>query len=144
MSNFSQYKLDAVIANAAQKAFGNAIAQNPADNFFAFALTTHGFVQYVTCSLNSDQNLESALARSGVADNRQKSYYKWYPNEWGEFEHFAHDDEAFAAVQGLLRRIESDTNNCGEERRRYVFEMMNAALSALDEEGCFGVGEVRR
>jgi hypothetical protein len=92
------------------------------------------------------------------------------PPEWGEFEYFGQGkQDFFSSVQILLARIEADADAAAladlglteppfeptdlhygvfwqrnTERRRYVFEMMIAALRLMDDEGVFGVGEARR
>lgn len=143
--DFAHYRLDAVIADAARSAFAAAIAENPDHRFFAFALTTLSEVQYIECSLNSNRNLEAILSRAGRTDDQ--AYYKWFSNEWGEFEYFGQETrDFFSPVQALLTRIESETiaaDPSFESRRRYVFDMMIAALKMLDEMGCFGEGEER-
>ncbi len=153
--DFAPYGLDRVIADAARQAFGAAVAENPEHTFFAFALTTLSDVQYIECSLNSDRNfadiLPAALPYSRkVSEDQQKLYYKWWPNEWARFEYFAQEDrDFFAPVKALLHRIETDAETAlnWEEsfdvRRGYVFDMMIAALAALDALGCFGAGAVR-
>lgn len=169
-TEFAHYGLDAAIEDAARKAFAAAIAENADHAFFAFALTTLHARQYVECSLNSDINLEQILATAGSLEDDMRSYYKWYPNEWGDFEYFGQrEQDFFAPVQELLTRIESETDAralvaCGltevpyepdhpryeafwkfnEQRRHYVAEMMILALKNLDEAGCFGDGDARR
>lgn len=156
MLDFSQYRLDAAIANAGREAFGAAIAEYPDHQFFAFALTTLPDVQFIECSVNSDRNLEKILPAKipysrTVTELHQKLAYKWCPNEWGEFEYFAQTDRNFfARVQDLLARIESEAAEIltWEEsfgaRRQYVFDMMIAALKSLDEISCFGEGTERQ
>src|SRR5690349_24184082 len=118
--------------------------ENPGHRFFAFALTTLAEVQYIECSLNSDQNLKEILpdpmpySRTASA-LEQALYYKWGPNEWGRFEYYGQQEhDFFARVQLLLARIESDTRAAATwkesfgARRDYVFEMMISALKVLD------------
>lgn len=168
--DFSRYELVSVIAGAARRAFDAAIAEHADHTFFAFALTTLSGVQYIECSLNSDRNLEKILSRAGSRDFGGAQYYKWFPNEWGEFEYFAQANrDFFRPVQALLADIESETDAAAfahygvtqypvrtdaphhrafgdiyEARRRYVFDSMVEALRVLDEAGCFGDGEARR
>lgn len=144
-ADFAHYRLEAVIADAARKAFGAAIAENPDHKFFAFALTTLSEVQYIECSLNSDRNLAAILSGAGATSAEEKHYYKWAPNDWGDFEFFGQEDrDFFAPVQTLLASIEEHTGDQKlSARREYVFESMIAALRALDREGCFGDAEAR-
>ncbi|MEQ1653991.1 MAG: DUF4303 domain-containing protein, partial [Hyphomicrobium sp.] len=153
--NFIPYRLDAAIAESARKAFAAALSQYPQHNFFAFALTTLAEVQFIECSLNSDLNFAKVLPDTlpynrFLTEEQQKLYYKWSPNEWGEFEYFAQSEQNFfAPVQELLNQIETDAGEVlsweesFDSRRVYVFDMMVAALKALDEDGCFGQGERR-
>jgi hypothetical protein len=168
--NFARYNLEDAIKGAAGKAFASAIERHPEHNFFAFALTTLTNAQYVECSLNSERNMARVLSDAGPSDEGLKAYYKWYPNEWGEFEYFRQGaEDYFSGVNELLGRIESETDayalskfgltknpfkegdahyaefwEINDRRRHYVFDAMTSALVALDRAGCFGEGEVRR
>lgn len=154
--DFSQYALDAAIADAARKAFAAAIDGYPEHNFFAFALTTLAEVQYIECSVNSDRNFEEILPKEipysrTTTELQQKLYYKWSPNEWGRFEYFGQGaQDFFAPVNALLHRIEADAatvlgwEESFSARRLYVFDMMIGALKSLDDSGCFGSGRTRR
>lgn len=154
--DFSRYRLDAAIAEAARKAFATAIDEYPDHRFFAFALTTWGEVQDIECSVNSDRNFEEILPKEipysrTMTELQQQLYYKWSPNEWGRFECYGlKAQDFFAPVNALLRGIEADaTAVLGWEesfcaRQLYVFDMMIAALKALDDSDCFGRGRVRR
>lgn len=145
MSSFSRHRLEAAIADAARQAFSSAVADNPDHEFFAFALTTLSSVEYIECSLNSEKNLQKLLAaaRPGLASEH---YYKWYPNEWGDFEFYGQRDRNFfVSVQDLLTKIEEGTDDRKfAARRKYVFDSMISALQALDGEGCFGGDDARR
>lgn len=145
MSEFARYRLEAAIADAARQAFLSAVADNPDHEFFAFALTTLSGAEYIECSLNSEKNLQKILAaaRPRLAPEH---YYKWYPNEWGDFEFYGQRErDFFASVQELLKKIEGRAGDRKfAARRKYVFDSMISALQALDDEGCFGGGEARR
>lgn len=169
-ADFSRYCLEEAINGAAGKAFAAAVASHPEHDFFAFALTTLTNAQYVECSLNSVRNLQSILSEAGPSDEQMKAYYKWYPNEWGEFEYYAQRERGFfSGVNELLDRIERETDAyalakfglikspsderdahyeefwaINDKRRHHVFDAMTSALVALDRVGCFGEGEVRR
>jgi len=154
MPEFSRYRLEAAIADAAREAFLSAVADNPDHEFFAFALTTLSDVEYIECSLNSARNLEKILSKANEAnlrrhfpsDEAMRHYYKWYPNEWGDFEYYEQRGRNFfAPVQSLLMKIEECARVKNfDARRKYVFDSMISALQALDGEGCFGGGETRR
>lgn len=168
--DFSVYNLELAIGDAAQSAFSAAIAEHPDHAFFAFALTTLSSVQYIECSANSEQNLKTILKQAGASGAGQDPYYKWFPNEWGDFEYLGQEShDFFRPVKTLLARINEETvadalatfglreyplythqphyNDFAEmfeAKRNYVFRSMSAALKNLDVAGCFGDGEARR
>lgn len=168
-AEFDHYQLDVALAEAAGEAFSAALRENLDHDFFAFALTTLSEVQYIECSLNSEQNL-AAVLKGAAAGAQQELYYKWFPNEWGAFEYFGQEGrDFFRPVKNLLARIEQESvanalvkyglkdyplytyqphhdefGELFEARRIYVFRAMIAALRHLDAAGCFGVGEARQ
>jgi len=148
---------DAVCA-AARQSFLTARATHPNDTFFAFVLSIYGTGSLGGCAVNTFENHErvwrQAREQQG-ARPQDENYYKWFCGEWGDCEFFGdhtHFNDAWGryhqaleTLQTLLRELGEDPSDAwhwGDDNALYA--ALVDALTRLDEEGVFGVGEARQ
>lgn len=139
--------LSAAIAEAAQRAFTQVRAENPAERFYCFALFASGVVGVIEPTCMGEQGLrdeaQEAVDAGGGSLETNLTELRWSPVD---SPYYLHGEEHFAEVQRLLDARPDPYELDDDEAEAEVQARLEAcfdALAQLDREGFFGRGVER-
>lgn len=138
------------VAAGARATYADLRAQNPGEQFYAFALYDCDDATGPQVSANSEQKFQELLARHRPSYEkqgrpfgpRQEAVYRWGTAEWW---YEAEGGEHFAPASALLEELSAAASerDAYPEFRAHAFAALTGALCELDREGVFGTGPER-
>ncbi len=149
MSDFAEVRR--LVAAAAKKTYADLRAENPGEQFYAFALYDSDDATGPQVSANSEEKFQELLARHRRSYEKQgrrfgpreEASYRWGTAEW--WHEACSEARDFGPAYELLEEMsgEASGREAHPEFRAHAFAAMIGALCDLDRDGVFGVGAAR-
>jgi hypothetical protein len=149
MSDFAEVRR--LVAASTKKTYADLRAENPGEQFYAFALYDCDDATGPQVSANSEQKFQELLPRDRRLYEkrgrpygpREEAYCRWGTAEW--WYEACSDARDFAPAYELLQSLsaEASARDAYPEFRARAFAAMVGALCDLDREGLFGTGATR-
>ena len=154
MSDFAEVRR--LVAAAAKKTIAELRAENPDENFYAFALYDSDDATGPEVSANSEEKFQELLTRHRARYEKQGQRFglreeancRWGTAEWwheacSDAKDFGPAYELLNSLADEARAAEASDRTAYHVFRAHAFAAMVGALRDLDREGAFGEGAAR-
>lgn len=146
MANVDFTLLRREIVEAARRSFSDVRAAHPHEKFYAFALYSDSSAMTALPAANTEEGFTRCIERymaKGWFKDSSPSFFRWSTPEWA---YECESSERFEAVYEMINvegRYDRDDPSGFVNFKGRLFATMVLALSDLDAERFFGVGEAR-